>query len=85
MKIIEQYSDGSQNILYEPGDRVTFPKDANGGGFLGAKAGEKATVIRRKLSEPRFETIAFLEVQTDDMRDGGWGVITVAPWDVVLL
>jgi hypothetical protein len=82
MRILETHADGSRTLLYESGDRVFFPADANGGGFLGAKAGQKATVIRRKQSEERFQSIAFLEVQTDEMKAGGWGVITVAPWDI---
>lgn len=84
MKIIETFKDGSQMLLFEAGDRIVFPKDVRGGGFLGAKAGEKATVIRRKPAI-RFETLAFLEVQTDSMREGGWGVISVAPWEVAPL
>ncbi len=84
MKILEQFGDGSRRLLYEPGDRVVFPKDVDGGGFLGAKAGEKATVIRRKrpASFEKYESLLFLEVQTDAMKADDWGVITVAPWDV---
>lgn len=85
MRVDQVHGDGSRTIILEPGDRIIFPKDVNGGGFLGAKKGEKATVINRRWSKPEFESIAFLEVQTDDMKAGGWGVITIAPWDCEFL
>jgi hypothetical protein len=81
MTILETFKDGSRTLLFEVGDRITFPRDVNGGGFLGAQRNERATVIRRKPASSEFESIAFLEVQTDSMRNGGWGVITIAPWE----
>lgn len=82
VKILQKYRDGTRTIVLEAGDRVRFPKDTNGGGFLGAKAGECGTVISRVDSDARFQSIAFLDVQTDSARAGGWGTIRVAPWDV---
>jgi hypothetical protein len=76
MQIIK-YDDGSQSEIFEPGDRVKlnsrYPET-----WI-AKSGESATVIRfAHKNDPPL--IRFLEVQTDGMREGKWGVITVPPW-----
>lgn len=84
MKILEQHPDGSKTIQYESGDRIVFVKDANEGGFLGAKKGERGTVIRGAGIEEKHPSIAFLYVQTDQSKADGYGTIHVAPWDVEL-
>jgi len=80
MKILATYEDGSRTVQYEPGDRVLFVKDANGGGFLGAEQGETGTVIHGARPDDKYPSTAFLDVQTDERN----GTIHVAPWDVTL-
>lgn len=77
MKIIK-YDDGSQSFIFEAGDRVVlkdYPEDWS------AKNGDHATVIRPQGY--RTPLIDFLEVQTDAMKAGHWGVITVPPWQLM--
>lgn len=83
MKILATYEDGSRTVLYEPGDRVRLKRVSQCDSWI-AETGELGTVIRRE--RPRVEgkpsSIDFLQVQTDSMKAGGWGVITIPPWDV---
>jgi hypothetical protein len=83
MKILETYDDGSQTILYEPGDRVVFTRHSVLGGVAFAKQGETGTVISRDQAE-RESSISFLRVQTDAMKAGGWGTVHAAPWELEL-
>lgn len=74
---ITRYADGSQSFIYEAGDRVIlkdYPKD-----WI-AQSGDHATVIRPQgYSDPLID---FLEVRTDAMVAGNWGIITVPPWQL---
>lgn len=83
MIIVQEHDDGSRTVIYEPGDRVRFKKDQRCSFGFG-KEGDLGTVIRR--DRPRVEgqptSIDFLDVQTDSMKEGGWGSIHVAPWDL---
>lgn len=85
MKISKVYPDGSQSIIYEPGDRVRL-KRVDSRDLWIAKVGEVATVIRRDTPRGRVPlSIDRIEVQTDAMKAGGWGVLTVAPWHLELV
>jgi hypothetical protein len=85
MKILIVHDDGTKTVQYEPGDRVVFTRNVNGGDFLGAKIGQKATVIRGAQPGDQWPSIAFLDVQTDEDKAADYGTIHVAPWDVELL
>jgi len=77
MIVKTEYDDGTRTIILERGDRVRLT------GWTDdwiAKNGELGTVIRCR--DKKQTSISHLEIQTDAMRDGGWGVITVAPWHV---
>lgn len=71
------YPDGSESFLFEPGDQVIlrdYPKN-----WI-AKSGDPATVIRPdEISHPLID---FLQVQTYSMKAGGWGILTVPPWQL---
>lgn len=83
MQILARYVDGSQTVLYEPRDRVELVEVAERDRWI-AKVGDHATVIRRE--KPRHgdapSSIDRIDIQTDGMREGGWGVLTVPPWFV---
>ncbi len=81
MKILKTYDDGSQTVLFEPGDRVQLINYLND--WI-AKSGEYGTVIRYVSNHQNPDSITFLEVQTDGMKEEGWGVITVPPWNLTL-
>lgn len=78
MQIIETFKDGSREILLEVGDRVRFTRDGDSA-LHWAPIGAKGTVVRRDYSE-KHPTIAFLWVQTDAMKRGGYGSLHVPPW-----
>lgn len=93
MKVLATYNDGSRTVLYEPGDRVRLTKVHSVHAWL-AKVGDLATVKRRERPRSVYDSevgayvegapspIDFLQVQTDEMRAGGWGVLTIPPWHV---
>ena len=68
-------------VQYEPGDRVVLLKDHYIGEWMTDKAGSHATVVRVSKGRP---PVAFLDIQTDTSKAGGYGTIHVAPWDITL-
>lgn len=79
MKVLIAHADGTKTIQYEVGDRVVFVREQDCMFGFG-KIGDHGTVTRAASSDERHPSIAFVEVQTDEQRDGGWGALTVAPW-----
>lgn len=80
MQIIK-YDDSSQSEIFEPGDRVKITSLNQRDKWI-AEVGESATVIRfaHKRDAERYPLTRFLEIQTDGMKAGGWGVITLPTW-----
>jgi hypothetical protein len=84
MKVLQQYDDGSQTVQYEVGDRVVFKKDQFIGSWRVDSKGDRGTVIRAARLDAKYPSLAFLDVQSDKAKEGGWGTTHVPPWDLEL-
>ena len=84
MRVEVEHPDGSRTIVLEKGDRVRFRKDMFIGTWKVDKAGELGTVIRSDADRKdcKYPSIAFLDVQSDRARTGGYGTTHCAPWDL---
>lgn len=85
MRILEKYPDGSQTVVYEPGDRVIILKSQYIGGWKVDSAGDIGTVIRGARPDDKHPMLSFLDVQSDKAKAGNWGTTHVPPWDVALV
>lgn len=82
MQVLKEHPDGTRTLLYEPGDRVRFRKTAQG--WLWPEVGALGTVVRRDKpgawNDYQPSSIDWLEVQTDYMKEHGFGALRVPPW-----
>lgn len=64
MQVIERFDDGTQSVLFDPGDRVVFIHDGHSRCKHPYKAGDRGVVVHREYNE-LCPTKGLLEVKLD--------------------
>jgi hypothetical protein len=84
-RVIKEHSDGTRTTQLQPGDRIRVKKVNEWDKWL-LHVGDEGTVV--KYSHPSDvkqrpdSTIHFVDIQTDKMKAGGWGVASVPQWEL---
>ena len=81
MKVLPTYNDGLKQ--FEPGDRVRLTRVSDRDSWI-AQVGQVGTVLEYEDHLLAASQSTLLHVQTDRMREEGWGFLTVPPWFVEL-